>query len=185
MRCFVALELPVTVCNYLAGLATHFQRKGQVKWVPPDQLHATLVFAGEIDEPTAMALQETVRTMELPPLSLHLQGLGHFPPRGEPRVVWAGLGGDVDALVALQRQLATRAAELEIPTEKRPYVPHVTLGRVKSPFGALALVQQLQTVGATLRDKPFAAAALTMFASELRPSGPVHTPLVRRPLPPV
>ncbi len=84
MRCFVALDLPVPVCNYLAGLASQFQKKGAVNWVPPDQLHMTLVFAGELDEAGVAGLREEVRQIEIPPLSFTLASLGHFPPRGEP-----------------------------------------------------------------------------------------------------
>ena len=185
MRCFVALDLPVPVCNYLAGLASQFQKKGAVNWVPPDQLHMTLVFAGELDDAGVAGLREEVRQIEIPPLSFTLASLGHFPPRGEPRVVWAGLGGDVEAVTKLQMELAGRAEGHGVPHEKRPFVPHVTLGRVKSPFGSLALIGQLKTVGATLRDKPFAPTGLVLYASELRPGGPIHTVLLRRPIAPL
>lgn len=184
MRCFVALDLPPPVCNYLADLAGLFQKKGMVKWVPPEQLHLTLVFAGELPEESLAGLREEVRTIDVPPLSLHLAGLGHFPPRGEPRVVWAGLGGDVDAVIKLQNELAERAARHGVPIEKRPFVPHVTLGRVKSPFGSLALIDQLKAVGATLRDKPFAPTGLVLYSSELARGGPIHTALLRLPMPP-
>lgn len=183
MRCFVALDLPPPVRNYLASLTGQFDNKGRVKWVPATQMHMTLVFAGDIDAEIADRLREVVRTVELPPLTLHLTGLGHFPPKGEPRVVWAGLGGDVEKLTALHGELAARAEALGVPREDRPFVPHVTLGRVKSPFGALALVAQCREVGATLRDKPFAATALSLYASELRPGGPMHSLLLQRPAP--
>jgi 2'-5' RNA ligase len=184
VRCFLALDLPAPVRNYLAGLAGQFQNKGRVHWVPADQLHMTLVFAGDVDDAAVDLLKDAVRAVDLPPLSLSLACLGHFPPKGEPRVVWAGLGGDTAAVETLQQELAARAEAAGVPREKRPFVPHVTLGRVKSMFGALALVQQLKTVGATLRDKAFAPTDLVLYASELRPGGPIHTPLVRRPLPP-
>jgi 2'-5' RNA ligase len=184
VRCFVALDLPTPVCNYLAGLASRFEKKGKVKWVPPDQLHLTLVFAGDVDEATVDALREVVRTAPLPKLSLSLQGLGHFPERGEPRVVWAALGGDIEPLTTLQAQLAQQAERLGIAHEKRGFVPHVTLGRVRSPFGALALIDQLKSVGQTLEKKPFAPTGLVLYQSELRPSGPIHTALLRQASPP-
>jgi RNA 2',3'-cyclic 3'-phosphodiesterase len=183
VRCFVALDLPTPVCNYLAGLAARFEKKGKVKWVPPDQLHLTLVFAGDVDEPTVDALREVVRTIAVPKLSLSLQGLGHFPECGEPRVVWVALGGDLEPLTTLQAQLAQQAEQLGVPREKRGFVPHVTLGRVRSPFGALALIDQLKSVGRTLEQKPFAPTGLVLYRSELRPSGPIHTALVRQPSP--
>jgi 2'-5' RNA ligase len=183
VRCFVALDLPRPVCNYLFGLTAQFGRRGAVKWVPADQLHLTLAFAGELPDEALQAVRDQVQAVALEPLSLHLQSLGHFPPKGEPRVVWAGLGGDVGALAALQAELADRLEPLGMPREERDFVPHVTMGRVKSMFGALALIDQVRQVGTTLRDKPFAPQALVVYRSELRPSGPIHTPLLRRPMP--
>jgi 2'-5' RNA ligase len=183
VRCFLALDLPAPVCNHLAGLAQHFGSKGKVKWVPADQIHVTLVFAGEIAPDAAERLREALREIEVPRLSLALTGLGHFPPRGEPRVVWAGLGGDVEALTTFQQQLAAIAEAHGVPREKRAFVPHVTLGRVRSPFGALALIDQLKTVGATVNTKPFSPTDLVLYRSELQRGGPVHTPMLRRPAP--
>ena len=57
VRCFVALDLPRPVCNYLAGLARQFGSKGNVKWVPATQLHLTLVFAGESSTRVVMSAQ--------------------------------------------------------------------------------------------------------------------------------
>ncbi|MBL9075942.1 MAG: RNA 2',3'-cyclic phosphodiesterase [Planctomycetes bacterium] len=185
MRCFVALDLPRPVCNYLAGLADQFGQKGKVKWVPADQLHLTLVFAGDLEDAQVDGLRRDLATIDVPALSLRLQGLGHFPPRGEPRVVWAALGGDIEALTALQERVAALAEQHGVERDERGFTPHVTLGRVKSPFGALALIDQLQQVGATLRDKPFAPTGLVLYRSELLKGGPEHTPLLRRPAPSV
>jgi len=179
VRCFVALDLPRPVCNHLAGFAAEVGSKGKVKWVPPEQMHMTLVFAGELADDDARRLGTALERLALPPLWLHLQGLAHFPPRGEPRVLIAELGGQIEILRAAHGELTARAEDCGVARDRRPFVPHITLGRVKSLFGALALVQQWQRLGASLRDKPFAPTALTLYRSELRPGGPVHTPLRR------
>lgn len=183
MRCFVALDLPAPVRNHLADVAASLRGRFDVKWVAKDQLHLTLLFAGELPDENAAPLAEVVREVELPPLSLSLHELGAFPPRGIPRVVWVGLAGDVEALTALQQELANGAEPLGVARERRGFVPHVTLGRVKSQFGALALLDELKKAGERLKTKPFAPTALVLYQSELQRSGPVHTPLVHRPVP--
>ncbi len=184
MRCFVALDLPAPVRNHLAKVADRVGKKGNVKWVPPDQMHLTLVFAGELDPAAADGLRAVVSELEVPPLSLSLKGLGHFPPRGEPRVVWAGISGDVEAVAALHERLEAGAERLGVPREKRGFVPHVTLGRVRSAFGVFAMVKQFEELGKELNPKPFAPTGLVLYRSELLPSGPIHTPMLRRPVPP-
>ncbi|MBL8749108.1 MAG: RNA 2',3'-cyclic phosphodiesterase [Planctomycetes bacterium] len=184
VRCFVALDLPAPVRNHLAKVADRIGKKGNVKWVPPDQMHLTLVFAGDLDPAAVDGLRAVVGEVEVPALSLSLSGLGHFPPRGEPRVVWAGVAGDVDAVAALHDRLETGVERLGVPREKRDFVPHVTLGRVRSSFGAFALVKQLGEVGKELNGKPFVPTGLVLYRSELLPSGPIHTPMLRRPVPP-
>lgn len=183
VRCFVALDLPPPVRNHLAGLAPRFGTKGQVKWVPADQLHLTLVFAGDLERHDVDGLCDELRTMACPRLSLHLEGLGHFPPRGEPRVVWAQLGGDVGELEALYEEVAERAERHGVPRDKRGFVPHVTLGRVHSRFGAYALIDALKEIGNDVNPKPFSPTALVLYQSDLRPTGPIHTPMVKVPAP--
>lgn len=165
---------------HLANVTRPLHDRFDVKWVPPDQMHATLVFAGELPDELANDLAWVVRDVPLPPLSLHLDRLGHFPPRGVPRVVWAGLAGDVDALIKLQAALAAGAEALGVPRDKRDFTPHVTLGRVRSHFGAFALVDELAKASAALKCKPFAPTALTLYQSELQPGGPVYRVLEQR-----
>lgn len=184
MRCFVAVDLPQPVRNHLAKVTAPLRERFELKWVPREQLHVTLAFAGELPDDNVDALADVVRGLAPPPLEVALTGLAAFPARGVPRVVWASLGEDDGALQALHDELMAAAEPLGVPREKRGFSPHVTLGRVKSPFGAMALVDQLQATGEELNRKPFAPLAVTLYRSTLRPGGPVHEPIARRPLSP-
>lgn len=183
VRCFLALDLPPPVQNHVAKLATRLRGRFPVKLVEPHQLHLTLVFAGEAPAATVDGLADTVRAVDLPPLRLRLTRFGHFPPRGVPRVLWAGIGGDGDALDALHRDLVARCQPLGIAPDPRGFTPHVTIGRTRSEFGGLALIDALAALAQELRPKPFSPTHLSLYASELRPSGPMHRPLFRRAVP--
>lgn len=183
MRCFVALDLPEPVRNHLANTTRALRGRYDVKWVGPEHMHATLVFAGDIDGAIADELADAVRSVHLPAMSLRLDQLGHFPPKGVPRVLWAGLAGDVEPLATLHDAIADRAADCGVERDKRGFAPHVTIGRVKSPFGALALIDELRRLGQELKPKPFAPTALALYSSELLPSGPRYEVIVRRPCP--
>src|SRR5436305_1649051 len=119
MRLFVAIELTEEVRRAVADeqqrLVAAFGGGAEVKWVNPAQMHLTLVFLGEVEQEKSGAL---IRSME-PPLStfafsIEFGGLGVFPPRGAPRVLWLGLMRGADAVIEVQRQVADRVARLGI-----------------------------------------------------------------------
>jgi len=114
VRCFVALDVPAPVCNHLADVTKPLRQRYDVKWVPPSQMHMTLLFGGELDDDAVAELADIVRDIALPPLSFRLERLGHFPPRGLPHVLWAGLGGDVGEVTALQEELTERSKPLGV-----------------------------------------------------------------------
>jgi 2'-5' RNA ligase len=179
VRCFAALTLPAPVRNHLADLARSLGGRYRIRWVAAEQIHLTLAFAGDLPDDNVDAAIDAVRNVELPPLSLSLERFGWFPPRGIPRVVWVGLGGDVDAVAAVQRDLTSRLVPLGFDRDKRGFVPHLTLGRLKSEVGALALLDDLKALDGELRPKPFAPEGLVLFRSTLFPDGPRHDVLVR------
>jgi len=183
VRCFVAFDVPAPVRNHLADVTKPLRQRYDVKWIPASQMHMTLLFGGELDDDAVTELADIVRDIALPPLSFRLERLGHFPPRGLPHVLWAGLGGDVGEVTALQEELTERSKPLGVEREKRGFTPHITLGRVKSEFGALALVDELRKLGDQLKGKPFAPESLVLYRSELRPSGPYYQALVERVVP--
>ncbi|MAD32665.1 MAG: RNA 2',3'-cyclic phosphodiesterase [Planctomycetes bacterium] len=182
MRCFVAFDLPRPVRNHLAKVTSPLRDRYDIRWVPPEQLHLTVLFAGALEQRGVDALAAAVESYDASPITLSLQPLGVFPPKGIPRVVWSGLTGDVDAVRAAKEAFEVTAAPFDVPPEKRAFQPHVTLGRVKSPFGALALIDELAERSRELKDKPFRATDLTLYASRLTPRGPRYEVLARRAL---
>lgn len=97
--------------------------------------HLTLAFLGEV-APDSLdrifsALDRASRSSR--PFDLVLEGVGAFPSRERPRVVWVGatLGGPETS--ALAAQVTTALADEGIRTDRERFVPHVTLFRVRSP----------------------------------------------------
>ena len=87
-RLFVALDLPASVKKSLEPLGKGL---GDVRWLLPEQQHLTLRFIGDVDHGAMHDVTEALATVPARPFQLMLKGLGHFPPRGEPRVLWVGV----------------------------------------------------------------------------------------------
>src|SRR4051794_12499980 len=84
---------------------------GSLKWVRPDQAHVTLVFLGQVADDGVPGLVETVGLdVDARPFDVVFGGVGMFPPRGAPRVLWTGITAGARELIALQRELAARIA---------------------------------------------------------------------------
>jgi 2'-5' RNA ligase len=113
-----------------------------------------------------------------PPVTATLSGIGAFPSRHRPRVVWLGLedGAPLQRLhAALQEQLDA----LQLPSDERPFVPHLTLGRSRRPTpGAGRILESFATrsCGSARLDR------LVLYESQLRPQGALHLPRCTVPL---
>lgn len=134
MRLFVAVDMPPGVKSALATAVEELARdlQGPFGWVAPDNIHLTLKFLGDVDagrvDDLGRALQQAVEPLE--PFELHLAGTGTFPEGRRPSVVWAGLGGDLQALTRLQDMVESAMVAQGFEAEARAFQPHLTLGRV-------------------------------------------------------
>ena len=135
-RVFVALRLPAAVAERMAAVGRDLERKlADVKWVETENLHFTLRFFGELDPGAVerVVLAVTAVTAATTAFTLRLDGLGTFPPRGRPRVLWAGVGAGRAELEALASRLEERFVEHGLGRADRVFAPHLTLGRVRDP----------------------------------------------------
>ena len=86
-RLFVGLELPESLKQAIAGLQCGLR---DARWLDEDGLHLTLAFIGDVDGSARRRIEEALSRVEAPSLDIELHGLGHFPHRGPPRVLWTG-----------------------------------------------------------------------------------------------
>jgi 2'-5' RNA ligase len=136
MRLFAAVFPPAEVAQRFAGAARGVARgfsANAVAWSRPEQIHLTLAFLGGVPRAKVgefeRALDEACRRGQRH--LLQACGLGCFPAPARARVLWAGLDGDLAALDGLKRALDENLAGLGYAPDKRPFHPHLTLGRVK------------------------------------------------------
>lgn len=182
MRLFTAIDLGDRVRTRARELLEELERRAgrlapraRVTWVVPDRMHLTVRFIGEVTEAQGAEIRAALRDpLPIPPFDVSWEGLGAFPPRGAPRVLWVGVGRGADELVRLADQVSARLLTRGIPLEERPYSPHLTLARVREPAGlqAAGLFAGLDgALGTT------AVETVTLFQSRLSPKGPAYTVL--------
>lgn len=165
MRLFVGIDLPPLIDQHLDII------KGGIpgaRWLSPEQFHITLRFIGEVDGGSKRAIEDALDTVRQAPFSLAVAGVGHFPPSGTPRSIWAGLDNP-----APLRELAAKVEHAVVgtgqPPERRNFAPHVTLARLRNP-PANKVVQFMQH-NALLRTASFEVDAFWLYSSVLSQSG--------------
>lgn len=181
VRVFVALELPAVVKEALAATTVRLGDavpEGKIRWTPVDSFHLTLKFLGDVDGSQVSDIVGSVRSIasEYGPFALQTGKTGAFPASGKARVIWAGIGGDLDVVRRLQADVETAATDMGFERDKRPFNPHVTLGRARK--AGVALPSGVASTKPIL----FRVDRVTVMKSDLHPTGAEHTPLGYGPL---
>ena len=181
-RTFIALPLPADWQYALSAAISQLSPSippDAVRWTAPANIHLTLRFLGATDPATVPAIIARLRQSlpATPPPALSLCELGTFPPRREPRIIWAGLAGDLEMLDKLQSVAESAAVSLGWPAERRPFSPHLTLGRVRDR----ASTSQRRTILRAITTATIPPAsiwqpdAILLYRSVLTPQGAVYT----------
>ena len=195
VRCFVAIELPAEARQCIGTLVAGL-REAEVRGlrpVNPEAVHLTLKFLGDVPasqvDAVAAALEGAAAAAH--PFDLELRGLGAFPDLRRPRVLWVGVGGDLEALQqlygALEAALAAllygaleaALAALGFPPEGRAFTPHLTLARLRDGTPP----QERARAAAHLTSLEWEEGAavpvggVSLVRSTLRPGGAVYSRL--------
>jgi 2'-5' RNA ligase len=175
VRMFIAIPLPAEVRSALGQVSTVLAAQAPtraVRWVKPELMHVTLRFLGD----TAVSLIPTIAAeldrvcAQQQAFNLAVGGLGCFPNRHRPRVIWAGLQGDVAQAGALAVTVNNVVVPLGWEVEKRPFRPHLTLGRVNDSRKVQGIDWEMAIEEMVVR-----VTAVHLIESQLQPSGPVYT----------
>lgn len=176
-RLFIALPLPEPVLTMLAKLVTPLPH---VRWTPPEQLHVTLRFLGDVDSSALDSLLARLSTVRVEPFLLPIEGVGAFPPKAPPRILWAGTGSGHPRLHQLRKQVDDTVLATGIDFDVRAFHPHVTLARCAEEAAGSATRWLRQHQG--FEGPPFKVDAFDLIASELHPTGARHERVERFPI---
>ncbi len=184
IRAFIAIELPADLKGMLQQVAQQLEQHvpaATVRWVRPAAMHLTLVFLGDTSAAKLNSISQAIEAAAAPisPITFAAARLGCFPNTRQPRVVWVGIDEPAGLLPALKAALDRELEPLGFRPEKRPFSPHLTLGRVNKRASHADAAKLGQVVaGATLDEVGrVTATQVHLIRSDLRPAGPTYTTL--------
>ena len=165
-RLFVALSLPEDARRRLEMLRGGLPG---ARWQSAEQMHLTLRFIGEVDGAAFAEIMDALADIETDAFSLTLEGVGHFPPRGRARIVWAGVVPN-PALTRLRERTEAAITGLGFEPDGRNYAPHVTLARFASRVPAHRL-QEFVSYHGPFSSGPFDVRSFELYSSHLGAGG--------------
>ena len=175
LRIFIAIEVPGAIGQMLMAAKNHLEPfTKDLGWVSPQNIHLTLKFLGNVAEADLVCVVDAVKRVAQNANVFRLSTLqvGGGPRSDKARVVWLSVGGETANLSAVQDEIETEMEALGFARERRKFYPHLTLARARRkpvclPDGIESLVNPVH----------FMVERLVVFKSDLRPEGPVYTPL--------
>ncbi len=184
IRAFIAIPIPDDIKSEFATAQARLRKAGgDVRWVKPGNAHITLQFLGntpvvkiELIQSALSRVAASHRTVDIA-----IAGLGVFPSPKRPRVIWIGIVEGAGALGSLQAALVGEMRNLGFQSEKRPFSPHITLGRVKSGRN-LERIRSALNADREFQAGSFRATEIHLIRSVLSSEGPTYTTLFSAPL---
>lgn len=167
-RLFVAIDLTESAKEAVSKLCGGLPG---VKWVDPTQMHLTLRFIGDADEVLFRCIKEELATVAAPAFRMLLRGVGRFPPKRDPRVLWVGVERS-EQLIRLQSLVEQALARAGLEPEERPFSPHITLARLRDLTSSqIAPYLELHRL---FEAPPVPVTEFHLYSSTLTAKGAIH-----------
>ena len=169
-RVFVAIDLPDSTRQLLAGLNPHIRG---VRWTEATQMHLTLAFFGDVLEDVELQLRKKLSAIEFGAFFLSLAGVGTFSAKGAPKIIWIGLSKAHPHLFQIYKRVQEAALAVGMEPELRPWHPHITIARCRdvSPQSIRNFLKAHSDFDAGM----IRIDAFHLYSSNLTPAGPIHT----------
>jgi 2'-5' RNA ligase len=169
-RLFVAIDLPQSIRKLLVELDPNLRN---VRWVQAGQMHLTLSFFGNVTEDVDLRLREKLNAIRFGAFFLPIAGIGTFPPKGPPKIIWIGVGGGHPHLFQIHKRVQEAALAAGLEPELRPWHPHITLARSRDVSSQS--VRKFLQLNVDLDAGMTRVDAFHLYSSKLTPAGSIHT----------
>ena len=144
-----------------------------VRWTVPEQMHLTLGFFGDVPESVELVLRDKLSAIRFGAFFLPIVGLGTFPTKGPPKIIWIGVGTGHPHLFQIYKRVQEAALNAGLEPELRSWHPHITVARCRDT--SPQVVRKFLKTNADLDLGMFRVESFHLYSSKLLPAGSVHT----------
>jgi 2'-5' RNA ligase len=176
MRIFIAIPVPEVIKEEASRIKTELNRLGpDIKWVEYENYHITLKFLGEVTEGQLDDIKAKLLMVAqaCPEFKFKTSGIGFFPNKNRPRVMWLGVKGEMNKAQFLGERVDTYLEDLGFePMKRRSF--HLTLGRMRSERNIDEVVSTTGAISNNLRSYDLPVKEFFLMESRLSSSGPEY-----------
>lgn len=184
MRCFIALSFGDFYSMQLRQVMQEYRaERAFVRWIDPEHAHVTLHFFADLSEKMVLDVRQHLHdaVKGVPPFFVRLGDLGCFQSKCRPRTIWLSIIDRGRNIEQLHGKISSRLSGFGLPVERRRFVPHLTIGRVKNVGDDREFLENIQSyVIPTMPE--FQLCEIVLFKSVLTREGPEYTVLETVPL---
>jgi RNA 2',3'-cyclic 3'-phosphodiesterase len=176
IRLFVGIGLPEDIRARLSGLCGGVPG---ARWVPPENMHLTLRFIGEVSEGEAEDIHHALVSIRTRRFDISIAGVGYFDTAGEVRALWARVEKSPE-LLALHARVESALVRMGLEPEERRFTPHITLARLKDT--PVARASAFLAHNNMFRAGPIAVESFSLFSSFRQREGAIYQEEAEYPL---
>ncbi|MCD6371858.1 MAG: RNA 2',3'-cyclic phosphodiesterase [Candidatus Aenigmarchaeota archaeon] len=176
-RVFLAIDIPNELKKSISEFQNSIKKDFDAKWVEEANFHFNLKFFGNLTEDEILKIKSKTEEVvkDFKPFYIEIYGMGVFPNFSFPRVVWLGCKNNIE-LQHLSESLDDSFSSVGIKKEERRFVPHLTLGRLRSGKNK-QLLKKIVEKNSNVSFGKFLVKEIILFESKLSPKGPVYKKL--------
>jgi len=179
IRAFIAIPLDPKIQHTIERIQDHLTKiNHDVKWVTPKNIHITLKFLGDVTTEQINSVKQTLANLyqNTRPFTVELSQLGAFPNIDRPRTLWVGLKDNKQRLSRIAVSLEKALGKIEFQGDKKPFSPHITIGRIRSSKNIDALSESMSN-HQFFENCTQTISKIILFQSTLCSEGPIYQSL--------
>ena len=180
-RVFIGIPIGHKIKSILPSLkSTVHCSRDIIRWIPPDNIHLTLCFLGNIsdqDIPNIIQTLENFITFKY--FKIKIESTGVFPSPNIPKILWIGIGKGADELASLQQHIEKALRKFKEINRKEKFMPHITIARIRRSRCKIDVLPFLNTVYSPIE---LDVNSICLYESLLLPEGAQYTVLTEFPL---
>lgn len=175
-RVFLAIDIGDELLSHIEKV----QRKldtdaAKMKLVEIENIHYTMRFFGDTQLGRIHDIKTSLEEIRFDPFEIEVSGVGAFPNKYRPRVIWIGAGLNRDRVIQLKKDVDELLRELGYQSEKK-FTPHATIARVRYVKDSQRISVNIDELVEELIGM-MTVSNISMKKSTLTPTGPIYETL--------